>query len=462
MLLTPLIKRQLRIFAVLATVALALAFIHYARVPAMLGVGVYNVTVDFEDASGLYPRAAVTYRGVQVGVVSDLEVTDDGALATLRIDEGTDIPGGVSAELHSTSAIGEQYVDLVDPRRSPADDAQAKAATLSDGAAIPRDRAVEMPQITPVLDSVNRLLESVPKQETKAVLSQLDEGLGGSGPELNELLSSTGSLLTEAQSQVEATTSLIAALQPVLETQVDLGPQTRSYAAALDGVTAELARNDSQDLKALLRDGPGGLDAASATITDLQPVLPMMLTNLTTNAQVLHTYLPQLKQTLVVYPSMLARLQSTLVPRADQGDVQLDLRATLNNPPTCQTGYLPAKERRSPRATTTREVDRLAHCRIAPDNPTAVRGARNLPCPNSAARGPLPSACGITFRDGVWPEADGTVAYDLAVGRGDDSIELEQNQTTGSAKKSAAGGTDNTDGSDDLWKILVLAPLETR
>lgn len=439
MLLTPLIKRQLRIFAVLSVVALGLAFLHYARVPAMLGVGVHSVTVDFEDASGLYPRAAVTYRGVEVGVVSGLEVSGDGAVATLRIDDGTDIPAGVSAELHSTSAIGEQYVDLVDPAGGAGD-----GPVLADGAEIPRERAVEMPQITPVLDSVNRLLESVPQEETKAVLAQVDEGLGGSGPELNELVTSAGSLLTEAQSQIDATTSLIAALQPVLGTQAELGPRTRSYADSLDEVTAVLAEDDSADLRALLANAPGGLDAATATVDELQPVLPMLLANLTTNAQVLHTYLPQVKQTLVVYPSLVARLQSAVNPRAAQGDVQLDLRAALNNPPTCQSGYLPAKQRRSPRVTTTREVDRLAHCELAPDNPTAIRGARNLPCPDSTARGPLPQACGITFRAGVWPESDGTVAYDLAVGRGDDSIDLDDEDR------------------DELWKILVLAPLGTR
>lgn len=444
MLLTPLIKRQLRIFALLAVVALGYAFIHYARIPAILGVGVYYVTVDFEDASGLYPKAAVTYRGVNVGVVSDLDVTDSSAVATLRIDNGTDIPSGVSAELHSTSAIGEQYIDLVDPVGS---DASGNGRYLAEGAAIPRERAVEMPQITPVLDSVNRLLESVPKEQTKAVLSQLDEGLGGSGSDLNELVDSSGKLLTEAQSQINATTSLIAALQPVLNTQTELAPETQSYADALNDVTAAVARNDSADLKALLSNAPDGLDAATATVADLQQVLPMMLANLTTSAEVLHTYLPNVKQILVLYPSLVARLQAAVNPRAGKGDVQLDLRAAVNNPPTCQSGYLPAQQRRSPSITTTRDVDRQAHCEIAPDNPTAVRGARNLPCPHSSSRGPLPAACGITFRGGIWPDSNAAVAYDIAVGQGDDS-----------AARDVTSGRQVDE--DDLWKILVLAPLE--
>ncbi|MCX6399732.1 MAG: MCE family protein [Propionibacteriales bacterium] len=444
MLLTPLIKRQLRIFAVLASVALGLAFFNYAKVPSMVGIGVYDVTVDFADASGLYPKATVTYRGVGVGIVSDLEVRDNGAIATLRIDNDADIPAGSKAELHSTSAIGEQYVDLVPPA-----DAKGKGPFLAHDAKIPRERAIEMPQITPVLDSVNRLLESVPRTETQRVLDQIDDGLGGSGPELNELVSSAGSLLTEAQSQIDATTSLIAALEPVLGTQQDLGPSTRAYAESLDEVTAALARDNSADLRALLKSAPGGLDAATATVTDLQPTLPMLLANLTTTAQVLNTYLPELRQTLVVYPSTLARLQSAVNPRAEEGDVQLDLRAAFNNPPSCLSGYLTPKERRSPRVTETRKVDVLAHCELAPDNPTAVRGARNLPCPDGTGRGPLPAACGLTFRGGVWPDSSGTVAYDLAVGRGDDTTALDL--TDG----------DKSEG-DELWKILVLAPLAAR
>ncbi|KRA27870.1 MULTISPECIES: MCE family protein [unclassified Nocardioides] len=450
MLLTPLIKRQLRIFAVLASIALGLAFFNYAKVPAMVGIGVYDVTVDFADASGLYPKATVTYRGVRVGLVSDLVVRDNGAIATLRIDNDADIPAGSKAELHSTSAIGEQYVDLVPPADNPSTTkGKGKGSFLAGGDAIPRDRAVEMPQITPVLDSVNRLLESVPKQETQRVLDQIDDGLGGSGPELNELVSSAGSLLGEAQSQIDATTSLIAVLEPVLDTQQDLGPSTRAYAESLDDVTAALAKNDSADLRALLESAPGGLGAATSTVKDLQPTLPMLLANLTTNAQVLNTYLPEIRQTLVVYPATIARVQSAVNPRAEQGDVQLDLRAALNNPPSCLKGYLPPKQRRSPRVTDTREVDVLAHCDIAPDNPTAVRGARNLPCPQGDGRGPLPAACGLTFRGGIWPDSSGSVAYDLAVGRGEDA--------------SAPGLTDgDTTEGDDLWKILVLAPLATR
>jgi len=438
MLLTRQIKWQLRVFAVISAVALGLATIVYAKVPSMIGIGVYDVRVDFADASGLYPRAQVTFHGVKVGRVAMLEASDDGAVATLRINNGVKIPTGATAELHSTSAIGEQYVDLV------TDDADGPF--LEDGAEIPRERAIEMPQITPVLNSLNRLLASVPREQTRRVLSQVGDGLGGRSEDLGGIIDASGRLLTEAQASIDATTSLIAALEPVLFTQQDLGTSTQGYARALNDLTATLAAQDSADLRALLRSTPGGLDALTRTVVDLQPTLPMFVANATTNADVLNTYLPSLRHFLVVYPATIARLQGVANARAEFGDARFDLRASFDDPPSCRAGYLPPDQRRSPSDTTPRQTNPLAHCEIPANDPIAARGARNLPCPNSAQRGPLPESCGLTFRRGVWPETGGTVAYDLAVGRSDRAHELDLENGKG----------------EDLWKILVLAPLSVR
>lgn len=435
MVLTSLIKRQLRIFAVLATIALGLTVFVYARIPAMVGVGVYDVSADFEDTSGLYPKALVTYRGVKVGQVVALDLSDDGTVARLRIDSGVNVPSDVSAELHSTSAVGEQYVDLV-----PTSD---EGPYLEDGDTIPRDRTVEMPQITPVLDKLNGLLASVPRKATARVLGQVDRGLGGAGPDLGGLVDATDELVVEAQSNIAATTSLIDRLRPVLATQQDLEGSTTAYAASLADFTDELVRGDG-DLRSLLRQGGPGLESARATVEDLTPTLPLLLDNLTTNGEVTNTYLRNLEQTLVVYPATIARLQSTVNPRAQQGDVQLDLRAAANNPPACVTGYLPVSERRSASTTSVRKVDTLAHCDVAPANPSSVRGARNLPCPDNSARGPLPVSCGLEFDSGRWPSTSGIVAYELATGSGP----RQQGSATGRSIKE-----------EDSWSVLVLGPL---
>ena len=433
--LTRLITWQLRAFLLIAVVALGLTFVSYARVPSMAGIGVYDVTVDFGDASGLYPTAEVTYHGVEIGKVASLDIGNGGAIATLRLDNGVHIPAGATAELHSTSAIGEQYVDLVSSNSS--------GPYLTDGSQIPRSRAIPMPQITPVLDSLNRLLAAVPRAATRRVLDGVGTGLGGSSHQLGDIIDSSRRLLASAQAHVRSTRSLIAALRPVLTTQATLGRSTQQYAAQLNRLTATLSANNSADLRSLLATGPPGLDALTRTITGLQAPLPMFLTNATTNADVLNAYRPNIQQMLVVYPETIARLQGVANPRAAYGDARFDVRGSFNDPPACSSGYLPRSARRSPSVTTTRYADPLAHCDIPAKDPIAVRGARNLPCPSSARRGPVPASCGLRFRAGVWPQTGGSVAYDLMVGRRSTSDDLD---TTGHTK-------------EELWKILVLAPL---
>jgi phospholipid/cholesterol/gamma-HCH transport system substrate-binding protein len=390
MMLTPLIRRQLRVLTVLTVVSVGMTALLYARVPSLLGIGVYDVSADFRDASGLYPRAIVTYRGVQVGDVSKLELTEDGARATLRVKSSHDIPDDVVAELHSTSAIGEQYIELV-----PGDSKDF----LEHGDVIPTGRTKELPQISPVLDKLNGLLESVPRQQTRRVLAELDRGLGGSGDDIAGVVDNASELVTAAQVELDSTTSLITALRPMLDTQIEQLGHTRAYARSLAQFTTEVAGHDA-DVRALLDDAPAGLSSATAFVKDSRATLPTLLANLTTNAEVFNTYLPNLEQILVVYPATVGRLQQAVNPRAAEGDVKLDLRANLDDPEHCTAGYLPVGQRRSPGEGSVRPVDGSAHCTLARGAGPTVRGARNLPCPNGSGRAALPRGCGLDFGDG--------------------------------------------------------------
>ena len=75
-------------------------------------------------------------------------------------------------------------------------------------------------------------------------------------------------------------------------------------------------------------------------------------------------------------------------------------------------------------------------------DPTAVRGARNLPCPEGSGRGPVPASCRIEFPGGVWQDQSATVAYELATGGAG---------VPGTPSTGAKAG-------DDAWEVLVLAP----
>jgi ABC-type transporter Mla subunit MlaD len=73
--LTRFVRIQLTIFAILTVVGLAVMGGTYVGVPALLGIGRYEVTVELAATGGLYQNANVAYRGTNVGVVREVRLT---------------------------------------------------------------------------------------------------------------------------------------------------------------------------------------------------------------------------------------------------------------------------------------------------------------------------------------------------------------------------------------------------
>src|SRR6478735_3270886 len=124
---------QLTILATITVVAGGIMAFGVVQVPALLGVGRYEVTLDMPATGGLYESSVVTYRGSEIGRVTSIDVTPGGVRAVLTLDSSTAVPADVSAAVHSRSAIGEQFVELT-PR---SDGGGAAPATLRDGDVIP-------------------------------------------------------------------------------------------------------------------------------------------------------------------------------------------------------------------------------------------------------------------------------------------------------------------------------------
>src|SRR5271166_4328440 len=114
--LTRHIKTQLALLVVLAVAAVVVLVWYFLRIPSLVGVGRYTLYAELPQSGGLYRTGNVTYRGITIGTVSDVEPTERGVRATMSIDDGYRIPTDASANVHSVSAVGEQYLDLVSTR----------------------------------------------------------------------------------------------------------------------------------------------------------------------------------------------------------------------------------------------------------------------------------------------------------------------------------------------------------
>ncbi|WP_373198729.1 MCE family protein [Mycobacterium marinum] len=367
---------QMAIFAIVATTALLIMVFGYMRVPAMVGIGQYRVTVELPEAGGLYPRGNVTYRGVEVGTVKSVHLTNTGVAAVLSLNSDVKIPADVEAEVHSVSSVGEQYVQLL-PR-------SGQGPSLKDGDVIPRSRTRVPTDINTILDETNRGLQAIPRENLKTVVDEAAVAVGGLGPELRRLITGSSKLAIDARANLDELTLLIDQSKPVLDTQTDTAGAIRSWASNLASITDQLQRQDSS-LAGLLDQGPGAADEVRALFNRLRPTLPIVLANLVSVGEVAVAYHPSLEQLLVLFPQGTAVTQAVGVAKRNtiqdyKGDY-LVFNLNLNLPPPCTTGFLPAQQQRVP---TFEDYPNRApgdlYCRVAQDAPFNVRGARNLPC----------------------------------------------------------------------------------
>jgi len=392
-------RAQLIIFAILGGSALVFATLVYGDAPRSTGVTHTSVTIEFDDVSGLYPRALVSYRGVKVGQVDSLDFRDDGVSVKVYLEKGADVPTDVQAQIKSTSAIGEQFIDLL-PQ-------SAEGPYLAGGDTIPASQTSGLLQITPVLESADALVESVPLEQTANLLDQLEVAIGGSGQDFSQIVDDSNEILDAAQQRVLATTGLIENLDPVIDSQLALAESTAAALRSLAGLATQLSLSD-QDLESLLDNAPLALDETGALVKDLESSVPATLQSAESVAEVVNVYEDYLRQTIITYPALQSRLQSVLLPHANAGEAKLDLRTNLGDPPPCLEGYLPVSQRRDPADLSDVEAAPL-HCQAPATSESAVRGARNTPCPNDPTRrSATPIGCGLVF-DGSLPATAASV-----------------------------------------------------
>ena len=390
MILTRRILIQMAIFALVATTALAVMVFGYMRLPEMLGIGQYKVTVELPETGGLYPRGNVTYRGAQVGTVKSVHLTGSGVAAELSLDSNVKIPADVDAEVHSVSSVGEQFVQLL-PR-------SGNGPMLKDGDVIPADRTTVPTDINEVLADTTRGLQAIPRENLRTVVDEAYVAVGGLGPELRRLVNGSTSLAIDARKNLDPLTTLIDQSKPVLDTQTETAGSIQAWASNLASITTQL-QNQNAAVAGILDKGPGAADEVRALFDRVRPTLPIVLANLVSLGEVAVTYQPSLEQLLVLLPQGTAVTQAVGVHKRNtkqdyKGDAlvfNVNLAIPLvpapiplppqQLPPPCTTGFLPAQQQRVP--TFEDYPDRPpgeVYCRVPQDAPFNVRGARNLPC----------------------------------------------------------------------------------
>jgi phospholipid/cholesterol/gamma-HCH transport system substrate-binding protein len=288
----------------------------------------------------------------------------------MSIDSRYKIPIDASADVHSVSAVGEQYLDLVSVSNP--------GKFFSPGQTITKGTVPS--EIGPALDTANRGLEVLPKEKISQLLTETAQSVGGLGPALERLVDSTQAIVGDFKTNIADVNDIIQNSAPILDSQASSSSAIERWAHNLNVLGAQAAEND-QNLKSLLSRAAPTADQVNSVFSDVRESLPQTLANLEIVLDMLKRYHSGVEQLVVFLPQGAAIAQTVAAPYEKQGMAVLDLALSINQPPPCLTGFIPASEWRSPSDLSLEPLPEGTYCKI-PQDTTAnvVRGSRNIPC----------------------------------------------------------------------------------
>ena len=355
---------QLIAFVLLTVIGVTYAGFRYAGFGDIVGTTTYPVTMQLADSGGIFTGADVTYRGVSVGRVGALTLTDKGVDVRLDIEKSAPpIPADVDASVRDLSAIGEHYVDL-----APKSDG---GPVLAADSVIPVSRTSTPVPVQDFVVSLDDFVRSVPLDSLRTVVDELGTGFNDTARPLQTILDTTDAFTSEAVDALPQTLQLIRDGRTVLTTQNEVAPAFKSFSQDLKLLAAQLKSSDP-DLRRLIHNGPEASDELVKLLRESGSGLSHLIGNLLTVSRVAEPRQDGLRQILVTYPGVAANGYTT----AWDGNAHFGLVVNLNDPPPCTKDYKGTQYRHGSDVSDI-PANEDAYCAEAP--PIDVRGAQNAP-----------------------------------------------------------------------------------
>ncbi|WP_395696077.1 MCE family protein [Nocardioides sp.] len=372
---------QLIVFVVITLLGVSYVGAKYARLDRLVYDDDYSVVAHFADSGGIFTGGEVSYRGVQIGSVGDMRLTDEGVDVVLDIDKGyDDIPADTLAVVGNRSAVGEQYVDL-----QPQTDG---APYLHDGSQIARDDTRTPIPTQKLLADISDTVDSVDKQALSTTVDELGTAFAGTGRDLQRIIDTGNSFIEEANANFDTTTALIRDGNTVLRGQVDSADAIRTFARDLRLFTGTLAGSDAA-LRRVIDDGSATATQLRTFLEENRVDLADLINNAVTTGDVIVKHLPGIAQILVIYPYVVEGGFTVVSKSPDTHLYDAHFGLILTTNPVCHHGY-EGTDTRPPQDGSNRPMNTAAGCR-EPITESNARGPQNLDRPGAAYRAPVAS-----------------------------------------------------------------------
>ena len=375
-------KIQLAIFAAITLLGVSFVGARYAHLDQLFYKDSYTVVAHFGESGGIFTGAEVSYRGVRIGQVSNMQLNSrtQGVDVYLDISKNFDtIPADTIALVGNRSAVGEQYVEL-----QPQTDAKPY---LAQGSQIARENTQTPIQTRALLTHLSDTVESVNKKALRTTVGELGQAFGGTGKDLQQIIDTGNAFIHDANANFDTTTALIRDSNVVLHGQVASESAIRTFARNFSLFSGTLAASDA-NLRKVIDRGSETANQLRTFIQDNRINLGQLINNLVTTGDVVVQKLPGIEQVLVLYPYVVEG-GFTVVSKAGPNspyDAHFGM-ITQSDPPVCHHGY-ESTNRRPPQDGSNAPMNMNAHCAepAAQSNP---RGAQHAPRVGADYRAPI-------------------------------------------------------------------------
>lgn len=383
------------VFVMVAVLGIGYLLVTYVDIGATLFGEQYTAYVDLPSSGGIFTTASVTYRGVEVGRVGAISLRQGGIRVALNLKKSPKIPADVNAVVGDGSAIGEQFIDL-----RPLTDS---SPYLHSGSVIPASHTSLPINSQDVLLSLDKLVNSVPKQDLRILIAELGTAFADTGPTLQRLLDSAHTLVAAAQNDLPRTIGLLHSGGTVLDTQNDLSNDIVAFSRHLASFTDTLRGSDS-DLRKVINNGVPASIQLAGLVDSIDATLPIVLNNLVAVGQVTAVRIPAIRQILIIYPYVVATSYG-LFPNNQSTRFGVPVPPSPDGQP-CTKGYVPKSKRRLPSALRYPKIRYNAFCREPTSADVDPRGAQQAPEPDGKRLGDEPSFKNNAGLPGGAPSSD--------------------------------------------------------
>ena len=324
------LRTQLVALVVIAVAGSTYLGAHYAHVGRLFGRGGYTVTVHLADSGGIFSGADATYRGVSIGRVRTMTLTGNGVDAQVEVDRSARIPTDTLAVVANKSAVGEQYLDF-QPRTS-------GAPYLQDGSQVAQESTRIPVRTDTLLTNLDGLVSSVSTDDLKTVIDELGIAFEGTGPKLQQIISTSTAFISTAQEKYDVTAQLIRDSTSVLQTQIDAGNDISGFVTDLDLLSRSL-RSSDRDLRTVLDTGAASAATLRQVIAENAVDLGRLVDRLITTNRVVRAHLPGIQGVLVLAPYGLEGAYSILAKDPQTGLYSARFSLSLQpSPDVCTKG----------------------------------------------------------------------------------------------------------------------------